>query len=163
LFNSFYTGAINVGKAKYDLVNLNRPQEDHIVLEALSKEQTKNNDIYILNFKDKNPLMIVKIKFSNWISYLNFQYLLLKGRSYDCDFKISDISVSRVHALLKNYKNMELYIEDCQSKFGTLIYNKKCFPLQYMGDNYSLQIGRTFLQISLFRIDKSISDICCKY
>lgn len=67
--NLYFLGAINVGKIKYDLVNLNRPQEDHIILEALSKEQNKNNDIYILNFKDKNPLMIVIIELNFSLVY----------------------------------------------------------------------------------------------
>ena len=41
------------------------------------------------------------------------------GRGSDCEIKISDISVSRTHArLIKEDGNY--YIEDLESKFGTL-------------------------------------------
>jgi hypothetical protein len=42
------------------------------------------------------------------------------GRGSEADLKVADISVSRVHCLLKiNEKGF--YLEDNQSKFGTLI------------------------------------------
>jgi len=34
--------------------------------------------------------------------------------------RVPDISVSRVHSLL-SYKNKKFYMEDLESKFGTLI------------------------------------------
>lgn len=42
------------------------------------------------------------------------------GRGKDLDIWISDISVSRVHAILK-IENKQVYIYDNQSKFGTLV------------------------------------------
>lgn len=53
------------------------------------------------------------------IKIVNENYIL-QGRGNDSDVKISDISVSRLHALLK-IKEDKIYIEDHQSKFGTLI------------------------------------------
>lgn len=41
------------------------------------------------------------------------------GRGSDCEIKISDISVSRTHARLIKANN-KFYIEDLDSKFGTL-------------------------------------------
>jgi len=41
------------------------------------------------------------------------------GRGSDSDIKISDISVSRSHAIITR-ENGNYYIEDRKSKFGTL-------------------------------------------
>ncbi len=45
------------------------------------------------------------------------------GRGNDSDIKISDISVSRCHAVL-SFENDVFTIEDNNSKFGTLILCK---------------------------------------
>jgi pSer/pThr/pTyr-binding forkhead associated (FHA) protein len=42
------------------------------------------------------------------------------GRGHDADIRISDISVSRFHALIR-YENNQFFLEDNASKFGTLI------------------------------------------
>jgi pSer/pThr/pTyr-binding forkhead associated (FHA) protein len=42
------------------------------------------------------------------------------GRSNDSEIRISDISVSRFHALIKKSPKGYFYIEDKNSKFGTL-------------------------------------------
>jgi len=42
------------------------------------------------------------------------------GRGHDVDIRTTDISVSRFHALLK-YNKGNFYIEDNNSKFGTLV------------------------------------------
>ena len=42
------------------------------------------------------------------------------GRGHECEVRITDISVSRNHALIRN--NMDgFYIYDNKSKFGTLV------------------------------------------
>lgn len=46
-----------------------------------------------------------------------------KGRGADCDIRITDISVSRTHAIIRLEKD-GFYIEDNMSKFGTLIWLK---------------------------------------
>lgn len=42
------------------------------------------------------------------------------GRGHESDVRISDISVSRVHAKLC-FENGDFYIEDYGSKFGSLV------------------------------------------
>ena len=42
------------------------------------------------------------------------------GRGHDCEIRITDISVSRNHALIKNIGN-NFFIFDNKSKFGTLV------------------------------------------
>ena len=42
------------------------------------------------------------------------------GRGHQCDIRISDISVSRLHAYIK-YENGQFLLTDNNSKFGTLV------------------------------------------
>ncbi len=63
--------------------------------------------------------------------------------------KLTDISVSRVHALLVVSKG-KVYLKDNKSKFGTLILNKN--PILLNADNNSsqwFQCGRTYLKFTL--------------
>jgi len=47
------------------------------------------------------------------------------GRGHESDVRVSDISVSRCHALVKyNDQNGRFYLEDNLSKFGTLVLAK---------------------------------------
>ena len=62
------------------------------------------------------------------------------GRGHQCDLRISDISVSRVHALLK-YEEDKFLVFDNDSKFGTLILLTGNYPVKY--DKAAVQIGRT--------------------
>ena len=43
------------------------------------------------------------------------------GRGKDSDIRISDISVSRLHAQIEKQENGDLVLYDNNSKFGTLI------------------------------------------
>ena len=70
------------------------------------------------------------------------------GRGHECDVRINDISVSRVHALLK-YDTVtgRLLIRNLKSKFGTLVLLKK--PLIIKDKKIDLQVGRTFIEAGL--------------
>ena len=70
------------------------------------------------------------------------------GRGHESDVRINDISVSRVHALLK-YDNVtgRLLIRNLKSKFGTLVLLKK--PLIIKDKKIDLQVGRTFIEAGL--------------
>ena len=73
------------------------------------------------------------------------------GRGHECDVKINDISVSRIHALLKYDKNNgKLLIRNLKSKFGTLILLKRPFVIKEKKINF--QIGRTFIEAFLMNI-----------
>lgn len=44
------------------------------------------------------------------------------GRGHDADIRVTDISVSRFHARInRNIITGEFYVEDNNSKFGTLV------------------------------------------
>ena len=43
------------------------------------------------------------------------------GRGHDADIRVTDISVSRFHALINRNEEGEYFVEDNKSKFGTLM------------------------------------------
>jgi pSer/pThr/pTyr-binding forkhead associated (FHA) protein len=65
------------------------------------------------------------------------------GRGHDCEIRITDISVSRNHALIKNANN-SFYIFDNKSKFGTLVKDEK-LSVEIGRLSRGVQIGRTAL------------------
>ena len=67
------------------------------------------------------------------------------GRSHQCQIKIGDISVSRIHAQIKFVDN-KFYISDYNSKFGTLVKLEEDLDLQ---DGTQLQCGRSLYTFNL--------------
>jgi len=74
------------------------------------------------------------------------------GRGHEADIRISDISVSRLHA--KIYLDDNKYIiEDLNSKFGTLVLATD--PIEIKEENKVLQIGRTLISAMKTKDDSS--------
>jgi len=65
------------------------------------------------------------------------------GRKKDVDVKISDdISVSRIHAILKyREKEKEFILEDNNSKFGTMVLAKNGILIRPHQPGISIQVG----------------------
>ena len=72
------------------------------------------------------------------------------GRGHESDLRINDISVSRLHAMVK-FKDGKFLLEDNLSKFGTLVLIKRKTPL-IAGYNKAVQIGRTVVNFSVKQI-----------
>jgi hypothetical protein len=74
------------------------------------------------------------------------------GRGHDCEMRISDVSISRQHALIKLGEDGNVYISDHQSKFGTLVAldrDDKTFMISHAStSSVSIQCGRTVLSFS---------------
>jgi len=70
------------------------------------------------------------------------------GRGVGTDLRINDISVSRVHAIIR-LENGVFSLEDNQSKFGTLILIKKPMILNKSNNNFEIQSGRTVLKFNV--------------
>ena len=77
------------------------------------------------------------------------------GRGHESDLRINDISVSRLHAMIK-YKNGKFLLEDNVSKFGTLVLINKRTPLS-PGYNKAVQIGRSVINFSVRAVGQGSS------
>lgn len=71
------------------------------------------------------------------------------GRGHESDVRVSDISVSRCHAILKyDTADHTYYLEDNLSKFGTLVLAKQ--PIELDIDNTkAVQIGRSVISFTV--------------
>jgi len=87
---------------KYNLIDYERPEgKNYIILESLPFDKNSSRMIHILSpSEDFNEFKL--------------------GRGHDSDVRVSDISVSRIHAFI-NYKEGNFYLQDNHSKFGTLV------------------------------------------
>lgn len=75
------------------------------------------------------------------------------GRGHECEIRITDISVSRNHGLIKNQPD-GFYIYDNKSKFGTLVRDEKMeVEISRMGQG--VQIGRTVVSFELRKEEPS--------
>jgi len=75
------------------------------VLESITdkyerREELKQRNLYVVCPEGETPIKL--------------------GRGHQCEIKITDVSVSRVHAEIR-LTNEKFYIKDMNSKFGTLI------------------------------------------
>ncbi len=104
--------------------------ENYISIEYLSIDKRKNRFLYIGNLENKKEIKI--------------------GRGHNSDIIFNDVSVSRLHCKLLNTFN-GIYIEDNNSKFGTLILIQT--PILHLNESLPLymQVGRTFMHIKIKR------------
>jgi len=80
------------------------------------------------------------------------------GRGHESNIRISDISVSRCHALIKVI-DKKFYIEDNNAKFGTLVG----FTNPILIDKpTSVQVGRSVVSIELNKGNKFFGFKCNK-
>jgi len=102
-----------------ELISVEKPPCPYIILEKIS-DQKKSASLSLIVPTDTSPIKL--------------------GRGHQCDLRISDISVSRVHAVLR-FINGQFLIFDNESKFGTLILLNEDYKIK--NDKAAIQIGRT--------------------
>ena len=122
-----YPTEVKCNNLNYNLLDYFLPEkQNYVVLESLNsiKENEYPLSLHILLFLDD----------------VNF-YL---GRGHEADIRINDISVSRTHSKIY-MKNNKFYIEDLNSKFGTLVLAKE--PIFIEEEITYVQIGRTLLTL----------------
>ena len=69
------------------------------------------------------------------VNLLNTNEIKL-GRGHDADVRVTDISVSRFHALIRKNTKGYFVLEDNHSKFGTLALIRNPIPLSLNDTNY---------------------------
>lgn len=103
--------------------------KNFVILESMITEKNTTRVIYIIDLDKKETVRL--------------------GRGHDSDVRLSDISVSRFHAIIKRDKNGKLVIKDNESKFGTLVLvQNPTFPI-IKNNILQIQVGRVFFVISL--------------
>jgi len=112
----------------FHLVNYERPATSYLVLESLNQEKNTSRIVHIIKPGTEN-------------------HVFKMGRGHESDLRINDISVSRLHAMIK-FKNGKFLLEDNVSKFGTLVLINKRTPLS-SGFNKAVQIGRSVINFSV--------------
>ena len=123
--NEPYPFAVKVKDKCYNLFDYSVPEgQNYIILQSLNsvKENAYPLSIHVLMFIDNGDYFSI-------------------GRGHESDIRISDISVSRLHAKIFMRDN-KFYMEDVGSKFGTLVLAKE--PVE-MREKYLFQIGKTML------------------
>ena len=131
LCNEPYNPIVKKGNNFYNIMPYSFDKKIyHIILESINfvKEGVFCVMIIIFTFPNKNE-----------------EYYL--GRGHEASFKISDISISRVHAKIY-LKDDNIIIDDLGSKFGTLILVRKNIDVNEMIEKkMKIQIGRSVLWV----------------
>ena len=114
----------------YEILEPNIDFESYCFLEILTLDKDRKRYIYVINLDINNKLKL--------------------GRGHEANLPLSDISVSRVHSIL-TIDNKKLYLEDNNSKFGTLILVQS--PILKLIEDLPLhiQVGRTYLDCKIKR------------
>jgi hypothetical protein len=80
------------------------------------------------------------------------------GRGQKSEVRINDISVSRCHAVIRYRENDGFYIEDNQSKFGTIVLLKDKYPLA-VNLTLAVQVGRTVVSLTARSMESQIASV----
>lgn len=110
---------IQHGTGIFELISIERPQTPYMIVEKIGED------------KKSSSFTIIVPEVGQTINM---------GRGHQCDFRISDISVSRVHAHLK-FEEGKFLLYDNDSKFGTLVLLNQDYTVRE--DKAAVQIGRT--------------------
>ena len=121
----------------YEILDFQSEFECYLIIESLTIDKNGYRFIYVISLNQNKKMKI--------------------GRSNDADIIFGDISVSRIHSIL-TIENKNIYLEDNNSKFGTLILVQT--PTIKLVNNLPLyiQVGRTFFDC---RIKKSFNLFSC--
>ena len=137
----------------YSLIDYDKFEKEKI---KSKKEKNNNkNDNYII-FDEVTPG-----KQGNKYRYLvKFDDNIIKiGRGLEMQLILNDISVSRNHCQLKIDENSNIILEDCNSKFGTLVLIQADSIEILKGKTLTVQVGTNYLKISI-GTPKNIFNCC---
>ena len=112
------------------VIDFSQEFDNYLTLESLTLDRQNNKFIYAISLDKERKIKI--------------------GRGHEAKVLLSDISVSRIHCIMTVEKN-QVFIEDNDSKFGTLILVQT--PSIKISENLPLfiQVGRTFFECKLVK------------
>ena len=122
----------------YKIIEFHTNFKNYLSFENLTLDKQKNKFIYVINLNKDKKLKV--------------------GRGHESNILLSDISVSRVHCLL-NVENDSIYLEDNNSKYGTLVLIQTHKINLAENIFLNLQIGRSFINCKVKKPFKLFG--CC--
>ncbi|AFZ81211.1 hypothetical protein BEWA_006200 [Theileria equi strain WA] len=136
LCGASYPSYINIDNKETEFVDIEQPNPPYAVLEP---ENSIDRGYFIVSLAKKDAII---------------------GRGHDCDVRLTDISVSRLHSRLY-FSNGHFIIEDKKSKFGTMIHNSTPIKSQVIpGAPICLKVGNGILCISMKKAWRPFA-LCC--
>ena len=121
----------------YEIIDFGDEFKNYALFENLIDSKHNNKFLYMISL-DNNILFTI-------------------GRGHDNNLILNDASISRNHCALRFF-NKKLLLEDCNSKFGTLILIYSQYMKLIEGLKLYMQIGRSFLKCE---VQKSFSFFGC--
>jgi hypothetical protein len=106
------------------LFDIAKPDCPHIILEAVESDKLVVKSAHVITFEGGRTQAKL-------------------GRGHESDVRINDISVSRNHAVI-NFTDNKFRLEDCTSKFGTLVRLAETVRLQ---GKVTVQLGRSLISL----------------
>ena len=122
----------------YGLLDFSKEYENYLTIESLTLDKHKNKFIYVVSLVKNGKMKI--------------------GRGHSSDVLLSDISVSRVHCHFV-VENKKVYLEDNQSKFGSLVLIQYPNIKIMEGIPLHFQVGRTYIECRIKKNFKLFN--CC--
>ncbi|CDW75312.1 fha domain [Stylonychia lemnae] len=145
LCKSEYNDRIMVDHKEFWLFEIQKPKANYIILESVQMQNSQPNNNHNNNNNSNNYNYQSK---TLHILNLNQKNIIKIGRGHDVDLRVADISVSRCHAYIKKDPKGYFYLEDNQSKFGTLVLIKAPILLNEQ-ITYYIQAGRTIMKLNV--------------
>lgn len=125
-------------------------------MEVEGRPEYKNIELFEIP-RPEVPYLIIEPKMQTvrglHVVSLATRQIAKLGRAHDTDIRISDISVSRLHAFIRFIASKDggyFVLEDHDSKFGSLVEIRKPMRLE-SGMRLSIQVGRSVVGFSLKR------------
>ena len=112
----------------YALLDFSQEYNNYLTLECLTLDKNKKRFIYVISLIKNRKMKM--------------------GRGRECDITLNDLSVSRVHCHLI-VDNKKVYLEDNESKFGSLILIQYSNIKVIEGIPLNIQVGRTYIECKI--------------
>ena len=122
----------------FPLINFTHEFNSYLTLESLTLDKFQNKFIYVVSLEGTRKIFL--------------------GKNRNCEIVLSDRSIENIHCFMI-VGNKQVFLEDNDSKFGTLVLVQTKRLKLYPGIPIYLQIGRSFLEIMVKKEFKLFD--CC--
>ena len=122
----------------FPLINFSNEFKSYLTFESLTFDKYHNKFIYVVSLENPRKITI--------------------GKNHGCEIVLSDRSIENLHCFMV-VRNNQVYLEDNDSKFGTLVLVQTKRIKLYQDIPLYLQIGRSFLEI-IIKKDFKLFDCC---